>query len=70
MNESIPHIRAISIRRKLDTVGSEPLHIIGDDYNAYYVKNNQRLDPASALINEVICHFLLKAWLSIPRTLP
>ncbi|HLG38317.1 MAG TPA: HipA family kinase, partial [Chitinophagaceae bacterium] len=62
MIESIPYIRAISIRRKLNTVGSEPLHLIGDDYNAYYVKNNQRLFPASVLINEVVCHFLLKAW--------
>jgi hypothetical protein len=62
MIETIPHIRAISIRRKLDTIGSEPLLIIGNDYNAYYVKNNQRLNPAVTLINEVLCHFLLKAW--------
>ena len=62
MNELIPHIRAISILQKLNTVGNEPLLLIGDDYNNYYVKNNQLLLPASGLINEVICHFLLKAW--------
>ena len=62
MIEPIPHIRAISIRKKLNTVGSEPLLLIGDDYNPYYVKNSKLLTPAWDLINEVICHFLLKAW--------
>lgn len=58
----LPHIKAISIVGKKTTVGSEPLHVIGDDYNAWYVKNNKQLSPASYLINEVIAHYFLKVW--------
>lgn len=46
----------------MPTVGSEPLLLIGDDYEAYYVKNSALLTPATALINEVICHHLLRIW--------
>jgi hypothetical protein len=59
---TIPHITAISIAGQKPTVGSEPLHVIGNDYCGYYVKNNKLLTPAAFLINEVIGHFLLKAW--------
>ncbi len=57
-----PHIKAISIVGQKPTVGSEPLHVIGDDYCGYYVKNHKQLTPAAFLINEVMGHFLLKAW--------
>jgi len=62
VNISVPHITAISIIGQKPTVGSEPLHVIGDDYGGYYVKNNRQQLPAAYLINEVIGHFLLKAW--------
>lgn len=59
---TVPHIKAISIVGQKPTVGSEPLHVIGDDYCGYYVKNHKQLTPAAFLINEVMGHFLLKAW--------
>jgi hypothetical protein len=59
---TIPHIKAISIVGQKPTVGSEPLHVIGDDYCSYYVKNHKQQIPAAYLINEVMGHFLLKAW--------
>jgi hypothetical protein len=58
----VSHIRVISINRKLDTVGSEPLLVLGDDYEGYYIKNNRLITPATDLISEVLCHFLLRAW--------
>ena len=62
MNLSVPYITGISIIGQKPTVGSEPLHVIGDDYNGYYVKNHRQQIPAAYLINEVIGHFLLRAW--------
>ncbi len=48
--------------KKLPTVGSEPLLILGDDYEAYYIKNSALLSPAWALVNETLCHYLLRIW--------
>lgn len=59
---NVPQISVISIVGQKPTVGSEPLHVIGDDYAGYYVKNHKEQLPAAYLINEVIGHFLLKAW--------
>jgi hypothetical protein len=58
----IPNRRVISITGKKDTVGSEPLYVICDDYEPYFVKNSQILSPAWSMINEVICHYLLNEW--------
>jgi hypothetical protein len=60
--ELIPYRRAISIRNKLNTIGSEPLHVICDDYESYYVKNDRQNSPASSIINEVLCHYFLRFW--------
>jgi hypothetical protein len=57
-----PYITAISIAGQKPTVGSEPLHVIGNDYCSYYVKNHRLHMPATSLINEVIGHYLLRAW--------
>lgn len=62
MINQLPNRRVISIERKLQTVGSEPLHVICDDYEDYLVKNNHLIVPAYTLINEVICHYFLKLW--------
>lgn len=58
----VSHINIISIAGQKPTVGSEPLHAIGDDYCSYYIKNHKQQIPAAYLINEIIGHFLLKAW--------
>jgi hypothetical protein len=58
----IPNRRVISITEKKSTVGSEPLYVICDDYEPYFVKNSQALSPAWVMINEVICHYFLKEW--------
>lgn len=62
MIEKIPYRRVISIRDKINTVGSEPLHLICDDYQSYYVKNDKLNSPAASIINEVICHYFLRLW--------
>ena len=36
--------------------------VIASDYNAYYIKNTKGHNPATFLINEFICHYLLKKW--------
>lgn len=60
--EPLPYRRVISIQRKINTVGSEPLHLICDDYESYYVKNDKLNVPAVSIINEVICHYFLRLW--------
>ncbi len=62
MIEPIPYRRVISIRDKLNTVGSEPLRLICDDYETYYVKNDRQNSPAVSIINEVLCHYFLRLW--------
>jgi len=60
--ESIPNRRVVSIREKINTIGNEPLRLICDDYETYFVKNHKLISPATSMINEVLCHFLLKLW--------
>lgn len=62
MLQSPPYKKVVSINKKLSTDGNEPLLVITDDYSVYYVKNSGITTPAYHMINEVICHFLLKAW--------
>lgn len=62
MLQSPPYKKVISVNKKLPTDGNEPLLVIADDYNTYYVKNSGTTTPAYHMINEVICHFLLNAW--------
>ena len=62
MIDPLPYRRVISIREKLNTTGSEPLHLICDDYESYYVKNDRQNNPAISIINEVLCHYFLRLW--------
>ena len=55
-------LKTISLLDEIPTEGHSPLLVIANDFNAYYVKNNKGQHPAYFLINEIICHYLLKAW--------
>lgn len=62
MIEPLPYRRVVSIQRKINTTGSEPLHVICDDYASYYIKNDRENSPASSIINEVLSHYFLRLW--------
>ena len=62
MVEALKYLDAISLKKEIITEGHSPLLIIANDYNAYYIKNTKGLNPATFLINEFICHYLLKKW--------
>jgi hypothetical protein len=62
MISTLPHIKAISVLDKKPTVGSEPLLVLGNDYQAYFVKNHRQLPTAATMINEVLGNLLLNAW--------
>jgi len=62
MIENIPTRKIITVSRELPTEGNHPLLTLCDDYGIYYVKNSKFKNPAYEMINEFICHFMLKQW--------
>lgn len=62
MIEALKYLDAISLQKEIKTEGHSPLLVIASDYNAYFIKNTKGLNPATYLINEFICHYLLKNW--------
>jgi len=62
MVETLKYLDAISLQKEIITEGHSPLLIIANDYKAYYIKNTKGIKPATYLINEFICHYLLKNW--------
>ena len=62
MIEDLKYLDAISFIKEIPTDGHSPLMVITNDFNAYYIKNTKGQHPATPIINEFICHYLLKAW--------
>ncbi len=62
MIKALKYLDAISLQKEIRTEGHSPLLVIASDYNAYYIKNTKGHNPATFLINEFICHYLLKKW--------
>lgn len=62
MIEKLKYLDVISFKKEIPTEGHSPLLVITSDFQAYYIKNTKGQMPATALINEIICHFLLKIW--------
>ena len=60
--ELIPSVHALTVLEKLPTTGSEPMLVLGDDAHAYYVKNDGQTRPAWSMVNETLCHYLLRLW--------
>jgi len=62
MIKQLPYRKAITIRREIYTEGHSPLEIIADDYKIYFIKSAQNQNPCFYIINEFLCHYLLKCW--------
>lgn len=60
-------ISAEKIIKEIQTSGSGPLLILGNDKNLYFAKTTSEIVPRVELINEVICGYLAQCWgLQVP----
>lgn len=65
--EQLKIISAEKIIREIQTVGSGPLLVLGNDKKLYYAKTTSTIVPRIELINEVLCGYLAQCWgLQIP----
>lgn len=62
MLPALPHLKAISLREEILTDGNSPIKVIANDYKLYVVKNSKSKNPATDIINEVLCYYLLHLW--------
>ena len=62
MIESLPYYKAITVLREIKTEGHSPLEVVADNYKNYFIKSAQNKNPCYFLINEFLCHYLLKCW--------
>ena len=62
MVEKLNYLDAISFIREIRTEGHSPLLVLTNNYESYYIKHTKGQTPATFLINEFICHYLLKSW--------
>ncbi len=62
MIDPLSYHNAITVRREIPTLGHSPLEVIADDYNIYFVKSTKGKSPCYYIINEFLCHYLLKCW--------
>ena len=52
---------AITVIKEIQTDGHNPLLVIADDYEYYYVKSCKRI-PDFTIISEFLCNFFLQCW--------
>jgi hypothetical protein len=62
MIEQLKYLEAISVIEEVPTEGHSPLKIIANDYCQYYIKNTRGKKPDFNIINEFLCHYLLRLW--------
>lgn len=62
MVEPLKYLEAIAVIEEINTDGHCPLKILANDYLQYYIKNARGKKPDYSLINEFICHYLLRIW--------
>jgi hypothetical protein len=62
MIQKLRYLEAISFIDEVRTDGHSPLLVLTNDYNSYYIKNSKGKTPATYLINEFVCNYLLKLW--------
>lgn len=62
MVETLKYLEAISVLEEISTEGHSPLKIITNDYCQYFIKNTRGRVPDYNIINEFLCHYLLKIW--------
>ncbi len=54
--------KAIDIIREIPTTGHQPLLILADNYEQYFIKSSKGHHPAFELISEILCAYLLQLW--------
>jgi hypothetical protein len=60
--EPLKYLEAISVIKEVPTEGHSPLIVIADDYCQYYIKNTRNKKPDYNILNEFLCHYLLRLW--------
>jgi hypothetical protein len=76
MIEPLKYLEAISVIEEVKTDGHSPLIVVGSDYCEYFVKNTRGRNPDFSIINEFLCHYLLRLWdiptpeIAVVRLLP
>jgi len=60
--EQLLKLNAITIFKEITGTNHSPLHLLADNYEEYFVKSTQGKLPGTYLINEFLCHFLLREW--------
>lgn len=58
MIEPLTYLESISVIEEIPTEGHSPLKV----YCQYYIKNTRGKTPDFNIINEFVCHYLLKLW--------
>lgn len=62
MIEDLPELKAILLLRQIES-NSVPIELLASDGEIYFAKTIfKQHPPFEDLINEVLCHYLLKAW--------
>jgi hypothetical protein len=62
MIKPLKYLEAISVIKEVPTEGHSPLIVIADDYCQYYIKNTRNKKPDYNILNEFLCHYLLRLW--------
>jgi len=55
--EKLKYVDVIRLKKEIPIASYRPLLVITSEYKAFSIKNTKRQMPATALINEIICHF-------------
>lgn len=67
MIEPITTVEAIKILKEINTKGSAPLLVIGNDDNNYFAKTSLQSNPSAEVVNELLCAYFAKCWsLNVP----
>ena len=62
MIEPLKYLETIAVLEEIHTEGHSPLKILANDYCEYYIKNTRGRKPDYNIINEFLCHYLLRLW--------
>jgi len=62
MIQSIFRYKAIDIIKEIPTTGHQPLLVLADNYEQYFVKSSKGQHPTFELISEILCSYLLQLW--------
>lgn len=59
MIDPLLYKKAISIIKEIPTTGHNPLLVISNDYEEYFVKSCKNTNPPCYIISEFLCHYFI-----------